>query len=229
MVWDKKVNYEEIEKKLKTNISDLVDRIKGRETKSKPHSTWLKLHLGYNSILLTQLSNGARISEAVEGVVKFMENSNREQRVRTRKRVKTSSNKTKMNEFYNQLNITLGEELVEKIKKVAAETIKDKPKKNKVGKEVDRLIIIPTSIKSEYFDGIKHKTTDSIKEGTILYAINHLHINTHSLRYALISAMGREKIPSHLISGLIRHSSTETIKNYTREDDADDILRGWVK
>lgn len=88
------------------------------------------------------------------------------------------------------------------------------------------LIIIPKSVKrSLQIEGSHEQIINAVK----CFAKRHYGINTHSLRYAWIAQMGREGIPSNLISKAIRHSSLQTIMNYTQEDQADDIKRKFIE
>lgn len=234
MGWDKNLNFDEVEKLLKDEIIGLVNEKKFMEWKEKPITRNINLHLSYNSILYIQLHNGARISETIEGIIKFMDDGKREQRVKTKKRIKRIKNdKQKAFELLNTLKDTLGEELVEKIKKVQKEHTLNTLNNDKdiivQGRAADRLIIIKKDIKKDYLNILKGRTPKQIQNGVCLFALNHHKINTHSLRYAFINQAGRDKIPSNIISSAIRHSSTETITNYTREQAGDDLIREMNK
>lgn len=83
--WDRNLKYEDWEKKLEDEIRALkIEKefyaLKGLER------TRTSLHLAYNAILLAQLVNGSRISEAVQAIIQFAADKKREQRVDARKR-----------------------------------------------------------------------------------------------------------------------------------------------
>lgn len=226
MVWDKNLDYDEEAKIIKDEIVELVDDKEHLERKEKPIPRNINLHLAYNSILYVQLHNGARISEVIEGIMGFMNDGRREQRVITKKRVKRiKSDKQKAFELLNSLDDILGEELVEKIKKVKGK-IKDDSKTVVLrGKAADRLIIIKKDVKKDYLNVLRGRTPHQIQNGVCLFALNHYKINTHSLRYAFINKAGKDGVPSNIVSSAIRHSSNETIGNYTREQAGDDLIR----
>lgn len=95
-MWDKKLNLEEWDKIFMKEIKDFEIVREYNELKSKAVLKRTKLGLIYNSILLTQLWNGARISEAVEAIIKFKNNKNREQLIRARKRKDKKERKIKI-------------------------------------------------------------------------------------------------------------------------------------
>jgi len=68
--WDKHLKYEEWVKKFENEIRRLKKEKEYADFKNvkKPRT---ELHLAYNSILLTQLMNGSRISETIEALLKF--------------------------------------------------------------------------------------------------------------------------------------------------------------
>lgn len=79
------LDYGKWKKKFEREIEQLRIEVayyknKGRDRPRARH------HIAYNGVLLTQLTNGARISEAVEAVLKFVGNKSHEQAVEVRKR-----------------------------------------------------------------------------------------------------------------------------------------------
>lgn len=232
MGWDRNLDFDETAKLLKNEIVDLVDDKEHLERKGKSVIKKIKLHIAYDSILYIQLHNGSRISETIEGIIKFIDNGKPEQRVKTRKRIKKKkTDAEKALQLMESFESALGEELVDKIKKVMRENSKndDKQKTTTQGKAADRLIIIKKDIKKEYFDIIRDRTPKQIQNGVCIFALNHHKINTHSLRYAFINHAGKGKTPANIITSAIRHSSLETISNYTREQAGDDLIREMNK
>lgn len=203
MTWNKRIKYDEWNKIIRNEINVLQKEKQLCELKHKPVPKMVSIHLAYNSIMLTQLENGVRISEAVETILKYVVDNKREQKVKARKRKKKVKVKDNDGKETGEFKI--------------------------VGSDVLVLIIIPSFIKKHYLDGINKKTPKQIKNGVCLYAINHYKINTHSLRYSWIAKMGEKKVPSHLISKAIRHTNIQTIDEYTDENQADDIKRSFVK
>jgi len=198
MTWDKRLNYDEYEKIIGNEIKTLKRDKEYYELKKKPIPHDIQLHLAYNCILLTQLMNGSRISEAVEAILNFKEDSNREQKIRARKRKREKRDKK------------TGEMKV-------------------IGHDVLVLVVIPTEVKRQHLNGLNGKSAKQVQNGTALFALNHYKINSHSLRYAWISKMGKLGKPAHLISKAIRHTNVSMIEHYTQEDEADDMKREFVK
>ena len=183
MGWDKKLDFDEVEQRLKKEIKALVKEKEYCEFKKKRFSTRYATRLAYNAILYTQLWNGCRISEAIDAVRKFRQVKNREIRVATKKRR---------------------------------------------SKKADRLVKIPSFIKVHYLDGLGDKTAKQIHNGVCLFALNYYGWNTHSLRYAFFSKGAKNGIPANILAKMVRHSNVGTIAAYTREQQADDMLKEFV-
>ena len=186
MSWDKRISFDEWDQRFKNDLRDLAKEKEYYELKKKPVPATVLKRLLYISILLTQIENGSRISESVESVLFFRNNSERIQKIRARKRKKLNK-----------------------------------------GKDVDVLIKIPTVIKKQYIE--TNQTFSEILNGVKMFAERYYKINTHSLRYSWIAKMGREGIPTNLISKAIRHTNIQTIENYTAEDEADLMKMNFVK
>jgi len=186
MSWDKRLDFDEWDQRFKNDMRNHAKEKEYNELKKRPVPATVLKRLLYTSILLTQIENGSRISEAVEAVLNFKDNSERVQKVRARKR-----------------------------------------KKNNKGKDVDVLIKIPSAVKKQYLmlDYPFEKTLNGVK----MFAVRYYKTNTHSLRYSWIAKMGREGVPTNLISKAIRHTNIQTIENYTAEDEADMIKMDFIK
>lgn len=83
--WDKYLQYEEWLKKFETEIKALAVEKEYYALKGLNRSR-ARLQLAYSSILLCQLVNGSRISEAVQAVMQFATDKKREQYVAAKKR-----------------------------------------------------------------------------------------------------------------------------------------------
>lgn len=203
MSWDKKLDYRKTEK---TFIGDLKNLDKERDycvIKGKPVPRNVKLHLTYVSILLTQIRNGARISEAVDGIIKFTEDKNRIQKIRARKRKKKVKVLDKDEKWTGEYKI--------------------------VGRDVDRLIVIPKEVKVRYLDGLQGKIFEQVRNGACLYMFNHYKANTHSLRYSFILEQTRLGKPVQYITKMIRHTNIGQIMSYINEEEADKLLVEFAK
>jgi len=88
MGWDRKLDFDEVERTLKKEIKALVKEKEYCEFKKKEFGRRYALRLAYNSILYVQLWNGSRISEAIDAVLKFVKTKNREIYVEAKKRRK---------------------------------------------------------------------------------------------------------------------------------------------
>ena len=93
MVWDKNLEYDDVEKSLKAEIKKLVMEKGYYKGKGKKMPSRSGIRLAYYGILYTHLINGSRISEAVDGVMNFRIDKKREQWVEARKRRKNKKNK----------------------------------------------------------------------------------------------------------------------------------------
>jgi site-specific recombinase XerD len=186
MNWDKRVNFDEWDQRFKKDLQNMAKEKEYHELKKKPVSTTILRHLFYTSILITQIENGSRISEAVEAILSFKNDGERIQKIRARKRKKLNK-----------------------------------------GKNVDVLIKIPSAVKKQYLT--LDYPFETVLNGVKMFAERYYKINTHSLRYSWIAKMGREGIPTNLISKAIRHTNIQTIENYTAEDEADIMKMNFVK
>jgi len=186
MSWDKRLNFDEWDQKFKNDVRNLAKEKEYYELKKRPVPVTVLKRLLYTSILLTQIENGSRISESVEAVLNFKDNSERIQKVRARKR-----------------------------------------KKNNKGKDVDVLIKIPSAVKKQYLE--LDYPLETALNGVKMFTKRYYKINTHSHRYSWIARMGREGMPTNLISKAIRHTNIQTIENYTAEDEADIMKMNFVK
>lgn len=93
MSWDQRLSFDEWDQRFKRDLRNLAREKEYYELKKIAIPTRILKHLFYTSILLTQLENGARISEAVEAVLSFKDNSERVQKIRARKRKKNNKGK----------------------------------------------------------------------------------------------------------------------------------------
>ena len=181
--WDRNLKYEDWEKKLEDEIKALRIEKEYYELKGLKRSR-TSLHLAYNAILLAQLVNGSRISEAVQAVMQFAADKKREQSVDARKR--------------------------------------------RAHKKA-RIFIVPKTVKVGFFDVLEGRTEKQITNGVMQFALNHHHINTHSLRYAFVSYQNRKGTPATVTAGILRHSNVGMIEHYSRDQEADEIFRSMVE
>ncbi|AEF96066.1 tyrosine-type recombinase/integrase [Methanotorris igneus] len=111
----------------------------------------------------------------------------------------------------------------------------EKEVKVKVEKRKDntkRKIILPKEITNndletvkEVIESWKGKELRRIANNASKWFLTNLKINTHSLRYAYISHLGRQQIPAQIIASITKHKNMNMIMKYTQEKIADDVLR----
>lgn len=82
--WDMGLNFKEVEELLLREIDKHVTTLSTR--RSKYFTNLAKKRLLYLSVLLTQLYNGCRVSEACEAILKWLRSGDREVKVKVRKR-----------------------------------------------------------------------------------------------------------------------------------------------
>lgn len=196
-MWDKKIDFDKTEKLFQTEIKHLLNEKENCEWKKIPVPKHVGLHLAYDSILLTQLVNGARISEAVEGIFKFKEDGERVQKVRARKRKKKVKVLGKDDKWIGEFKI--------------------------VGRDIDRTIKIHKDVKVKYLKTLDGKTFEQVRNGVCLFMFNHHHANTHSLRYSFILKRSTDT-PPQTITKMIRHTNLGQIMSYINEEEADKLL-----
>ncbi|WP_428727638.1 hypothetical protein [Thermogladius sp.] len=167
--WDMGVDYESAYRR----INNLLKRL---EKANGP----ARLGYCYAQILLIQLRNGLRVSEAVRAWLDFYKTGSRELQVRVSK---------KRREDY-------------------------------------RLAVVPGEVERadhcyELLDRDFDKLVDSVK----VWSKRRLGINTHSLRYALITYLLRQGVNPSIVAKLTKHSKLDFILRYTQEKEAERVLK----
>jgi len=96
-----------------------------------------------------------------------------------------------------------------------------------------RLIVLPNEITpndlkivKEIVEDWEEKSTRRIANNISKWFLANLNINTHSLRYAFISHLGKKGVPAQLITHITGHATMDMIMKYTQAKIAEDILRG---
>jgi integrase len=143
-----------------------------------------KIAYAYLLIGLIQLRNGCRVGEAIEGLIKIIQNGDKEVKVRVEKR-------------------------------------KD---------DVKRLIVLPEELTTEDLKRVEDVVNNWEKSKKLVVRIStwykdNLNINTHSLRYAFISYLGKKGVPAQLIAHITGHATLDMIMRYTQAKIAEEILR----
>ncbi len=100
-----------------------------------------------------------------------------------------------------------------------------KYKKNSKGRKSPprRLIVIPREIKDSDRLFLSFLTLEHVNHIRV-FAVRYLKINTHSLRYALITYLGKLKYPPQIIANITKHSDWRLIQHYTEEQVAEELL-----
>jgi site-specific recombinase XerD len=167
--WDMGVDYESAYKRL----SHMLKRLEKATGKSR-------YGYCYAQILLIQLRNGLRVSEAVRAWLEFYRTGSRELQVRVSK---------KRREDY-------------------------------------RLVIIPNEIiRNEPCFEFLERRVGSITMSAKKWCKRRLGINTHSLRYALITYLLRQGVNPSIVAKLTKHSRLDYILHYTQEKEAERVLK----
>ena len=111
----------------------------------------------------------------------------------------------------------------------------EKEVKVKVEKRRDnakRKIILPKEIEEcdlkiakEVIESWKEKELRRIANNISVWFLTNLGINTHSLRYAFISHLGKQQVPAQIVASITKHKSINMIMKYTQDKIAEDVLR----
>ncbi len=215
--WDRGVDFGATRTKLIQMLQDLRP-----QAEESPNSI---IRIFHCSILLVQLINGARISEAFDAAINWVNNSKREQEIRVRKRrARCVCLHVKINDRGN----SSGHELVSKGKrgKCKVPGCVCKEYRPDVTDIETRLMTIPPELTEQdraiADAAIEYGVTIN---ATKLFALKVLHFNTHSLRYAQITELARQGKPPQLIAKITHHKGLDFILKYTQQKEADNTLR----
>lgn len=98
--------------------------------------------------------------------------------------------------------------------------------------DAHRILVLPEEITREDLQVAKEvaktwrkKPRRKIVINVASWYIKRLNINTHSLRYAYISYLAKQKYPPQLIAAITGHKKLDMILKYTQNKIAEDILR----
>lgn len=176
-----------------------------------------KQRLSKYSILLSQLVNGARVSEAFDAVSAWSQTGTREQAIKVRKLGRQMRCKSCGKSF--------------KVKsKTNSPTIHEKESGHRQFEDVQvvesRLVVVP----SECLEEDRHWIVEAITRGVTIgsvkaFASRTLGFNTHSLRYAKITSLTNQNKPAQMIAKITHHRNMNFIVDYTQQKAADEELR----
>jgi len=195
--WDKGIDYEKIYKMFKNDL----EKLKNKEILYKND---LKKY-AYLIIFLTQLRNGCRIWEAIAAIINFCLNINNIDWesptviVRTQKRKDGTTREIILPKCINK-------EDIEKVKNIFLDIVK----------EFENAKTIEERRK------IKEKIVKRLDAW--LYK-NYNKLNSHSLRYAYITYLGRMGTPAQILAKITKHKNINYIEHYTQSQIAREILR----
>ncbi len=71
----------------------------------------------------------------------------------------------------------------------------------------------------------ENKTIKRIANNASSWYLTNLGINTHSLRYAYISYLGKKQYPAQIVASITGHKKIDMILKYTQSKIAEDVLR----
>ena len=163
--WDYGVDYDEMMRKIMRHYDETED----------PRDV----------VLLVQLRNGSRISEAIEAVLEMARTGRRE--------------------------------VYARVEKQRAERL--------------RLMVLPEGLRltdveraAKYIQE-RYSSPRSARVSLWEYARRTYGINTHSLRYALVTKLARQGVPAQLIARITGHRKLDYILTYTQQQAAEELLR----
>lgn len=193
----------------------LVDGLS--KSRSDLEDVFRRKHIACYAVLLVQLSNGARVSEAFEAVEGWCQDLKRDRQVRVRKQTKLMKCED-CGQSFNTRSKT-------KSPRVHAEKT-GHAKFIDVHTEERRLTMIPSEVLDSDAEAVKQGL---VSVGAVkVFALKHLGFNTHSLRYAKITDLSRQGYPVQVISKITHHKNLSFVMDYTSQKAADDVLRGSV-
>lgn len=170
--------------------------------------------LSHYSVLLTQLVNGTRVSEALDAVGQWSIDGQREQQVKVRK----LGHLLRCEQCGLKFNVR---SKVNSPAKHTKETGHDEFTEVEVLE--NRLVVIPEQCLSE------DRPLTAVTVGAVkVFALRNLHLNTHSLRYAKITSLSASGQPAQMIAKITHHRNLNFITDYTSQKAADEILRKSV-
>ena len=184
--WDLGLDYEKTYKML---VKELNKESKKEGVRALAKRTYLV-------VLLTQLRNGSRGYEAIEGVIKFYKEKKNIVEVRVEKKKKEDFRKMVLPKEVTREDLEIaGPRLLALIEKYESrEDLSEKEKKNRITATIST------------------------------WAKKSLGINTHSLRYAFITHLLKKGYSPSLIAKMTHHSKLDMILSYTQQKTADQIL-----
>lgn len=187
-----------------------------------------KKRLTHYSVLITQLANGSRVSEAFEAVLSWATRgaASREYEIRVRKRrPKCLCGHIKANDRGTDTGHALANGVRGKCKVRVCDCKSYRADPEDIEK---RLMVIPPECLAEDVAFLKEAFERGLSlDGTKMFALRELGFNTHSLRYSLISNLS-EKVAPQVIAKLTHQKSLDLIVKYTQQKKADATLREVV-
>ena len=95
-----------------------------------------------------------------------------------------------------------------------------------------RKLILPMEISTKDLELVKDivlrwkkKPCRRVANNVASWYLRNLGINTHSLRYAYISYLGKKQYPAQIIASITGHKKLDMILGYTQSKIAEDVLR----
>lgn len=207
--WDRGLDFGATRLKL----SEMMKELRSQADES-PNSI---MRITHCSVLLIQLINGARISEAFDAMRFWTENGNYEQQVNVRKRGKVVNCLT-CGGFYSLRSKEHGP-------KEHTELTGHAEFSQPYNRPEPRLMSIPKELTEEdrkiAEKGVQRGVTVN---ATKLFAIKVMGFNTHALRYAQITELARKGMAPQVIAKVTHHKTLTFILSYTQQKEADRAL-----
>jgi len=180
-----------------------------------------KKRLASYSVLLTQLANGSRVSESFDAVKSWGTDFGREQQVRVRK----------LGKRVGCLECGLTFSVRSKTNSPAMHTMESGHSAFENIENLEkRLMVIPSECLDSDAPLVAEAFARGLSIGSVkVFALRHLHFNTHALRYSKITALSNEGQPAQVVSKITHHKNLNFIVDYTSQKAADEVLRRSVE
>jgi len=184
--------------------------------------------VGSYAVLLTQLDNGSRISEARDAVEMWSLDGVREHEVRVRKEGGKRRCDTCGNEFPTRAKVNTIQRHFEKTG--------HPPNATMVLGTLTRLMKIPSEIMEEDLVVIRQVLKSGLSVKSLVnFSVRNAGFSTHALRYANTTHMGLPKekgglgLNTQIIAKVQGRKNVNLVVDYFEKKDADAVLREMVK
>lgn len=203
--FDRDVDYRTMKKRLLRRLNKNLEEYNSLTIDLKNYSSKKRILINkiiYLLVSIIQLRNGARISEAVSGFIKFI----------------------KSGDFENKVTVKIAKSASIKYRKDTKEKYKTKERYRKI-MFPNNWFEIDASLEKDLRSNIKNKSNIRIQKNVLDYLLNYFNCNTHSLRYAFINYMlYDQKKEMAVIAKFVGHVNVNQLVTYTQNKNTDKIF-----